>query len=66
MTQGFAKVVLPEWVFAMLNKYTSKFRIGSVNEDLVFISSSGGRIPHIMGELEQLSLQFGKKVENNT
>ena len=66
VTQGLAKVVLPEWVFALLNKYISKFRVGSANEDLVFISSSGVRVPHIAGELEQLSLQFGKKVENNT
>ena len=66
VTQGYTKVVLPEWVFALLNNYISKFRVGSANEDMVFVSSSGGRIPHITGEIEQLFLQFGRKVENNT
>jgi hypothetical protein len=55
-------VVLPEWAFTLLNKYIAKFRVGSANEDLVFVSNSGERIPHFAGELEQLSSQFGKKV----
>ena len=67
VTEGLGKVVLPEWVFALLKKYNiSKFKVGCANEDLVFISSSGEQIAHDSGEIEQLSSQFGKKVEDNT
>ena len=59
---GSAKVVLPEWVFSLLKKYVEQYRGDSEDHDLVFVTRTGERISKLVGELEKLSSQFGKKV----